>query len=113
MTGNTDEFERRVRALLDADADALDPATRERLAAARQRALAQAREGGGSRRGWVWGLAASLVLGIALILTLRQGEPAAPALEDLAVLSADEAPEFYEDLDFYTWLAEQAQAEQG
>lgn len=113
MTGNTDEFERRVRALLDADADALDPATRERLAAARERALAQAREGSGSRRGWVWGLAASLVLGIALVLALRQGEEAAPALDDLLVLSSGDEPEFYEDLDFYTWLAEQSQAEQG
>ncbi len=109
MTQQTDEFERQVRALLDADADALDAATRDRLAAARERALAQAGRAGGSRKGWAWGLAASLLLGVALGLALRQGEEAAPALEDLALLSASEEPEFYEELDFYAWLAEQAE----
>jgi len=50
--------------------------------------------------------AASMVLAVAVTVWLAN--PVAPRnnLEDLEILAASEAPEFYQDLEFYFWLDE-------
>lgn len=103
-----------LRAALDAEARgaALSP----ELARARRTALARRR----SLRPAAWGVAglataAAGVLGLVLWLGPHHGPsgpsgPAAPgpmaAADDLELLASGEGVEFYADLDFYVWLAE-------
>jgi hypothetical protein len=104
-----------LRAALDAEARAQAEALG--LARARRRALAARR----ARRGaapWAWGVgglatAAAGVLGLVLWL----GGPPRPAptalvppTEDLELLASGEGVDFYADLDFYQWLAEDGDA---
>lgn len=106
-----DEREQRliaeVRRQLDASVEALDPATRSALARARARAVA-AREARGLR--WRGPAVAALATAGALVLMLwlRVAPP-----DDAAPIAAGaEAgdPELIEELEFYTWLAEQPDA---
>ncbi|HEX9627544.1 MAG TPA: hypothetical protein VGA00_11460 [Acidiferrobacterales bacterium] len=102
-------FLAQARRVLDASAAELDPATRTRLKAARAAALAAR----GPRLSWwlpIGGLATAA--GAALLawtLLLSPVQPA-PGLEHLDLLTAADNLEFYSDLEFYTWLAEEADA---
>lgn len=114
MTDNEDEqFLSRVRANLDAAEEQLDGATRTRLAAIRREAVQQGQ--GGSWREWlvpVGGLAAVATvaaLSINLWMAPPPGEETAFPLEDMALLSDSEGPEFYENLEFYQWLENEEQ----
>jgi len=100
-----------LRATLDAEAER--HAAAPRLAQARRRALAMRR----SRRGaasWAWGIgglatAAAGVLGLVLWLGgsfSPTGPVAAPPADDVELLASGEEMDFYADLDFYLWLAE-------
>jgi hypothetical protein len=113
-------FTESARRALDEAAERLDAGTLERLAAARRQALDAARAArgarapGGSRR-WLWpatavAFASATVAAVALWLWFAS--PAAPlnGFEDLELLAAQEHPEFYQDLDFYVWLASQTPA---
>lgn len=111
-----------VRRVLDEAAGKLDDITLKQLGAARERALVAARIGVRAprprRAGWLWPLgaavSASLVAAIGAWLWLAT--PAAPGralvanLDDLELLTTVEAPDFYADLEFYTWLASQPHA---
>ena len=107
-----------TRALLDESAASLDAATLSRLNRARQTALARRRP---LQR---WYLPAGLVSACVLLLALFawQGPwralPAhlespltakAAAGSDLELVSSDDGPEFYQDLEFYAWLDAQDQ----
>ncbi|WJW75671.1 DUF3619 family protein [Thiohalobacter sp. IOR34] len=104
MKDGDEAFARRLRQQLEAGLGQLDVPTRARLAAARRSALE-----GRSRR---WraplglALAASLLLALSILL-LRAGGGAAPVVEDIELLVSGEDIEFYEELDFYDWLAAQ------
>jgi hypothetical protein len=108
------EFLTKVRANLDAAREQLDEHTRSRLTTLRHEAL----ERGQVRRPpWTqWllpagGLAVAVTVA-ALSVNLWTAKPVmdeALPLEDMALLSDSEGPEFYEDLEFYQWLAEEEQ----
>ncbi len=102
--------QRRLAAQLRATLDAapLDAVTSARLGAARRRALDAMKT---RRRTPLWaGAAVAVGLVAALTLTLRPAlEPVAtPGVDEASLdwiaLAEDEAPEFYEDLEFYEWL---------
>jgi hypothetical protein len=109
MDPNEREVIEALRAALDGEARA--EASAPGLAAARRKALA-----GRTRRGhsWAWGFgglatAAAGVLGLVLWLGGPHGPgPTAsvPPMEDMELLASGEDVDFYADLDFYLWLAE-------
>lgn len=95
------------------ESEQLDYVTASKLAAARARALQPA------RGGWNWAAgsgAIAAMLAVAILAPWHTPQPPAAATTDTAQLEAfdvlgdDMEPEFYEDLEFYQWLAlEQAQ----
>lgn len=115
------EFLAQSRKMLDASVEAIDPATRTRLRAARATALASAR----SRSRWlpVSGLVAAASAALLAIAVWRAGSPAGPGesmaeipapiatspVEPLPLAAAEDL-DLYLDLDFFTWLAEDADA---
>ncbi len=51
--------------------------------------------------------ACALIVAVNIGLNARNGEVGAPAvMEDIEILSANEAPDFYADYEFYQWLAQ-------
>jgi hypothetical protein len=114
------EFLAQTRSVLDASVEAIDPATRTRLRAARTGAIERARV----RRRWpLAGLVAAASAAIFAIAVWRAATPpkpvesieAAPAPIAVAPieavpLAAAEDLDLYLDLDFFTWLAEDADA---
>lgn len=102
-----------VKEHLDAGVDALDDRMVARLRAARLKAVESA-EG---RRGWfrflrwvaVGGLttAAAAVLAVGLWVTERPGESSVATADDIEIVAAQEQMQFYEDIEFYRWLAAQ------
>jgi len=122
-----EEFVERVGSALNAQAEALDGATRSRLNRARQSALAMHAGNNISKdTRWNWmpaGGVAMVALFVAVILvdgyqlggpTGKQGAPVsvppdaglsfAPSAGDLDVLTVDEDLEMLHDIDFYNWL---------
>lgn len=115
MNSGEDPLEQRIRQALDAKVEALDGATRARLAEARERALA-GRVGLLDRLGWRPGAlslaAAATLAALAVTVLLVTQQPRAPgpamyavdeAILDLA--DADLDLELVGELDFYDWLA--------
>lgn len=102
-------FVERAKAALDQQVEALDPNRAARLRTARRTALA----GLATRRPrWVWatsGLAVAATVAFALLLWLTSPttQGPVPQLEDLELLTSSENLEFYEDLEFYDWLAQE------
>jgi hypothetical protein len=111
------------REVLDASVEAIDPATRTRLRAARARAIEAASRRSRSR----WLPAAGLVAAASAALLAialwraeapdRTGEPITEVPAPIATapvepvpLAAAEDLDLYLDLDFFTWLAEEADA---
>jgi hypothetical protein len=113
-----ERFVARVREVLEESAAKLDGGTRARLAGLRRSALAsgQAREASSPRlwlRWPIWAAAATLALVATVYFTTPRPTPeqmAASAAEDLEIVTAADGLEFYEQLDFYTWLAEDGNA---
>lgn len=115
-----------VKNVLNASADALDDTTRSRLRAARARALGAMPQGRQTpaqspstsrhiRRAWLWpagGMALACAALLSWMLSFPTMEIHAPGLglEQLELLSSMEGLEFYTDLDFYQWLANDADA---
>lgn len=99
----------RVRSELDRGCDSLDGRTCSRLTSIRHAAVEQAL-GYGRQQQWLsW---ASLSSAFCLLLVVLMAQyflrPAAEpeVLEDLELLSSEQGLEFYENLEFYQWLAE-------
>lgn len=107
-------FVDRVKAALNEGSKNLDARTLSRLRQARHRALQADRP----RAAWVrygWRVpavamvaAAVAVLSAMLYLSLPSPLPLGDALEDADILASSENLEISVDLDFYTWLAEEA-----
>jgi len=111
-----DPLEERSRELFDDSVERLDARTRSRLNQARQRALEEAKKGS-TRRYWLaaplGGLAAAAL--VALILVRGGGEVAAPgsedatmALDDFDIVADADNFELIQDVEFYSWLADQS-----
>lgn len=109
-----------IKARLDQSEDRLDDLTLMRLRRIRQQAV----QAGSSnppksevisrRERWLMptaSIAATVVITVmAFMITNRTSlhdEDMLAAVEDIPILEAEPAPEFYENLDFYLWLDEQ------
>jgi len=116
------DLEARARAAYQRESDALQPAVRKRLALARREALMAAAPRA-SRLAWglpVWlplGATAVAVAALAVVLIQRDQEDnyaelaqTAATAEDMEILLGDEDFELLDNLDFYLWLEEQADA---
>lgn len=107
------ELERKSRAAFDESVEAIDAATRSRLARARAEALSELRGRGVNwRSAWVpAGVAAAAALAGAVLLVGNDAArpdtaPALAALEDLDIVTDGEDLEmFHEDEEFYAWAA--------
>lgn len=106
-----DDLHNDTRRLLDESVRALDPDTVTQLYRARIQAL-NAASGRRASRGWRFapGLVATgaVALGVALWLN-APFDASAPltgaSVEDLDLLTAKDSPDFFAELEFYSWLA--------
>jgi hypothetical protein len=104
-----------VRRELDAASGRLDGRTLSRLHRIRSEALSRRTKPAASDRSWwpLGGLAAAGLLAVNLTLNWSQPSAMVPqdgqaeALEDIDLLTANDALELYEDYEFYQWLAQQ------
>lgn len=110
MTGDLEEETTvlvKARQVLDRSVQDLDPRTLSRLRQARRSALASSAKPGLRLvwAGWVATAAAVfLVAGLWMFQPARQVP--GPALEELELLTSSENLDFYDELEFYGWLAE-------
>jgi hypothetical protein len=101
-------FEHKVKDMLDDSVEHLDAQTLSRLKQARHRALDSASIH--RRPAWLIPTGGFAVAASVAVLTaiLWHGKPVdhdmMQGFEDLELLSSSESLEFYEDLDFYSWL---------
>lgn len=112
-----------ARQLLDESARDLDAATASRLNRARQTALKLGQRH--TPRAWLlptgFASACAVLLAFAVWQPHRaatgnvgtDNAPAAVAMASANDASADDAPEMYQDLEFYAWLDAQAQGKDG
>ena len=103
----------KVRQALDESTQNLDARILSRLNQARQKALAQ------PKRSWferlqsnrfqlAGGAAAAIVLIFVLFHFTKPSElQTYSGIEDVEILATGDSPEFFSELDFYTWLAEE------
>lgn len=113
MNRNDEEsFLQAARGLLDEGMRNLDARTEQRLERARMRALEAAGEGSREsflRRRWVMfgSFATAATAAIAAFLWLNASPGVLPArqVEDFEIITSREKIDFYQNLDFYRWLA--------
>ncbi len=106
-----DGFEARIAATLDESVRDLDPGVAARLREARRRALqSDRRVRWPSRRALAAGAVALLLAAVA-VWRMPATIDERTVLQDLDVLSAAEAIDFYDELEFYAWL--ESEHEQG
>ncbi len=111
-------FTSAVRRALDQATQDLDAGTIERLRAARHRAILATKHGATMpqpRGAWGWPVATAAFASVMVAVVagwLWFASPAAAPVgfEDLDLLVSADNPEFFEDLDFYAWLAGQEHA---
>jgi hypothetical protein len=108
------DFLEEAKALLDETARNLDNRTRKGLAQIRINALASVGEKlPGFFSFWRWitvgGLATATVAGVALFFFLKTSPANLPAgpIQDLEIITSREPIDFYENLEFYRWMAAQ------
>lgn len=99
-------FLQRARTTLDEHEAQLDANTLRDLRLARSRALESLHK---PRRIWQpVGLAALVATVVVVVISLQVMQPTAPnpapGIEDMALLSAGDELDLYENLDFYQWL---------
>jgi len=99
-----------IKQQLDASADHLDAATQSRLTQIRSQVLAS---GTSSKRSWqmpamAMGSTAVVVAVMVSILWTPAGIQQT-SLEDLALLTANDAFELIDDVEFYQWLSDENQ----
>ena len=103
----------RVRRTLDDSADNLDARTLSQLTQARHRAMEEAKSKPSVLRRPFWLSLAGLVTAMAVVVLaiFLARDPSGPeyysAIEDVEILAASENPEFFADMEFYAWLAEE------
>jgi hypothetical protein len=114
--GNNDHesvFVDRVRRALDDSVDNLDARTLSQLTQARHRALEEAKSKPYVHRRPFWfSLAGLVTVTVVVFLAIFLArDPSGPkyysAIEDVEILAASENPEFFAEMEFYAWLAEE------
>ena len=114
---DTEDFEKRSKALFDASVDDVNGNIRSRLTQARHTALAATRASQlQSMRRWLpaAGLAAAALIAVVIVKPFARHERALPdslaAADDLALLLNDDDIELIQDMEFYAWLDSDPQA---
>jgi hypothetical protein len=103
----------KVRRTLDDSVDNLDARTLSQLTQARHRALGKAESKPFVHRRQFWFSLAGLVMATAVVVLaiFLARDPSGPehysAIEDVEILAASENPEFFANMEFYAWLAEE------
>lgn len=104
---NDKQLLKNIKATLDAASTQLDQETQHALKQARHAALAQIH-----KPRWTWqpiaglAVAASVTMLVVGLVTIQTNESdLMKQHEDLSLLSAGDDLEFYENLEFYQWLA--------
>jgi hypothetical protein len=118
VTETPEELERRSRELFENSVDRLDARTRSRLHQARNVALDELKKGS-TRRYWLsaplGGLAAVVLVAVFLLSgreTVTPGsEPGILPLDDFDIVADTDNFEMLQDVEFYSWLAEQSAGE--
>jgi len=108
-------FLKHSKNVLDQSLENMDTLTSSRLAAARRRAVEAAESSRVHHRSFWYvavpsGAAASILLAVVLLGPWSGNSQAPNVWEDLEILASDENLEMYENLEFYSWLAEQDDA---
>jgi hypothetical protein len=113
MVNTPDPMEERSRELFEDSVERLDARTRSQLNQARQRALAEINKGR-ARRYWLGvplgGLAAAAVVALILIRTGSENagsENGGAMLDDFDIVADADSFELIQDVEFYSWLADQ------
>jgi hypothetical protein len=113
MVNTPDPLEDRSRELFEDSVERLDARTRSRLNQARQRALAEM-DKGKARRYWLGaplgGLAAAALVALVLIRTggdAPGNENGGAMLDDFDIVADADNFEIVQDVEFYSWLADQ------
>jgi hypothetical protein len=110
---NENGFVDRVRRTLNDSVDSLDGETLSRLTQARHRALEKAeRRTKQRRRPYRLSLAGlATAMAVILLAVFLGRDPLKTqrysAIEDVEILAASENPDFFAELEFYAWLAEE------
>ncbi len=107
-------FEDKAKQALDEQAESTDPEILARLRTARREAVAEiATRSQPAQTRW-WGVPAPalafatlLLVSAAVFFTTGKDHAPLSTIEDLELLASNPNLEFYEDLDFYDWLAEE------
>jgi hypothetical protein len=101
-----------VKDLLDEEVENLDARTKRRLEQARMGALdaaGESRWGSFMRRRWLMfgSFATAATAAVAVFMWLHASPGVLPAgqIEDFEIITSQERMDFYENLDFYRWLA--------
>lgn len=107
MMQDDSKLKNRIRNMLDASLEDLDPDVCRRLQQARHTAL----ETSTKAHMPFWQPAGALLLVSVMLLIIfiwpeRQNLPEPVTLADVELMTADDSLQLYEDLDFYQWLLE-------
>ena len=103
----------KIRQALDESTQNMDARILSRLNQARQKAQAQPSSSWFERLQSNWfplagGMAAAMVMVfVFLYLTTSSVQQTYSGIEDVEILATGDSPEFFSELDFYTWLAEE------
>lgn len=115
MVNTPDPFEERSRELFEESVERLDARTRSRLNQARQQALDEVKKGR-VRRYWLaaplGGLAAAALVALVLIRPGTEslapnGENGSALLDDFDIVADADNFELIQDVEFYSWLADE------
>jgi hypothetical protein len=107
-------LEERSKALFEESVQRLDARTRSRLTQARHAALDELRRSHPFRARWLWAPVGGAIAAAAAAILIGAwpgadpASPGAPALEDLETVAGAESLELLQDVEFYTWLADQS-----
>ena len=101
-----DQWQKKIQQHLDDDLEQLDQATLQRLQQARYQALDAAKQSAG-RTDWSVGVvfASFAVVAVAVWLAVPDPQLSAPGFDDVALMVDGQTLEFYEEVEFYYWLA--------
>lgn len=101
-----------IKTALDESCEHLDAGTKSRLRQARESALTQAAKPSFWQTFKMPAAALATATTALLVAFFYLGTPndiphLYSSFDDIEMLMSDESPDFYEDLDFYSWLAEE------
>ncbi len=104
------ELVTQIREALDDSVERIDAETRHKINAARQKALAQQKQSTFFALRWgTAGIATALSIFIAILIIKTQlpGSIEEEDIEAIELMAAQDTFDMYEELEFYTWLAEE------